>query len=64
MNKNFKLILGILVLVIVIAGAYIAYNNLSKAYDGTALQTQSASQTQSNSSTDEKVTAPDFTVTD
>ena len=77
MNNKIKLITGILVFALLIAGAYFAYDNLSKDYDPdnalatnapaiTNSQTPRPAQTTVSSGNDENTLqkAPDFTVYD
>ena len=64
MKKNNKgLLIGILVLVLLLGGAYALYNQLSGQVDSNQLGTQT-DDTQTEGEEQEKVQAPDFTVYD
>lgn len=59
MNNKLKLIIGGLVLVLIIGGAYFAYNELSKDYSKDKAQILDKTKQKKEANT-----APDFTVTD
>lgn len=61
MNSKTKIIIGVIVLVLTISGAYFAYNELSKNY--THNNVQNADETKETPKK-EVVVAPDFTVID
>ncbi|MBW8382313.1 MAG: peroxiredoxin family protein, partial [Youngiibacter sp.] len=61
MDKKVKALLSVLLLVLVIGGAYAGYKVLSK---GNAPQPTQSTQSTSGSETEEKTPAPDFRVFD
>ena len=74
MKNNIKWIITAILFIALIGGASVLYNNLSKDYKGENLienttnanieKNNSDSTSQNNSSEDEKIVAPDFTVLD
>lgn len=64
MNNKFKLIAGILVFALIIAGAYFAYNKLSDDYKPDVFATTSAPADTAEKTEAELQKAPDFTVID
>lgn len=62
MNKTFKWLVTAVLLAIIIIGATLLYNKLSKDYKGNNLM--DSTQTQDNTDSDNSNAAPDFTVLD
>lgn len=66
MNKNKTLLIAVIILILILGGAYFLYGKLGSQVESENLVTENttADDETENNKEDEKVSAPDFTVTD